>query len=74
MLLEAGTLAFAQEPASPPARHAPTQTLSREQSDNLVAPITLFPDSQVLVTSDPLEVVEAQHQQNGNLRGAEPSD
>ncbi len=74
MLLEAGTLAFAQEAASPPARHAPTQTLSQELLDNLVAPITLYPDSlfsQVLLASDPLKVVEAQHQQNGNLCGAE---
>jgi hypothetical protein len=63
---------FAQGPIPAPP---PSQALSPEQLDTLVAPVALYPDSllgQVLVAATyPLEVVEARQflQQNGSLRG-----
>jgi len=65
----------AQGPGYPAPRTAPTQVLSADQLDNLVAPIALYPDpllSQVLVACTyPLELVEAQQwlKHNDNLRG-----
>src|SRR5258708_1923836 len=48
---------------TPPEQPNPTALLSREQLDNLVAPIALYPDpllSQILVASTyPLELVQA---------------
>lgn len=64
-----------QQPAPPPS-----QLLSPDQLDALVAPIALYPDallSQVLVASTyPLEVVEAGQwrQQNPNLQGQQLVD
>lgn len=67
-------IVLAQQP--PP----PTQVLSPQQLDDLVAPIALYPDSllsQILVASTyPLELVEAGQwlQQNGNLQGKQRED
>src|SRR5437867_351982 len=63
-----------------PQTSAPTQILSPDQLDDLVAPIALYPDpvlSQVLVASTyPLEVVEAQQwlQQNRGRQSAQLMD
>ena len=80
LLLQAGTLLVAQQPA-PPAQAPPNAPLlSPDQLNNLVAPVALYPDSllsQVLVAATyPLEVVEAAQwlQQNRNLQGAQLMD
>jgi uncharacterized protein DUF3300 len=68
MLLCLPLFAFAQYPPpnqAPPQPYAqpPTQQLSQDQLDGLLAPIALYPDellTQVLMASTyPLEVVEA---------------
>jgi hypothetical protein len=72
----AGAPLVAQEQSVP----SPSQLLSPDQLDNLVAPIALYPDallSQVLVASTyPLELVEAGQwlQQNQNLEGPQLVD
>ena len=59
-----GTVALAQPPATPPPAQAQSQTMAPQQLDNLVAPITLYPDTllgQVLAACTyPVELVEAQ--------------
>lgn len=82
VLLMAGTVAFAQAPAPPPAQPQgqQAQALPPQQLDNLVAPIALYPDpllGQVLAASTyPVELVEAQQwlQANSNLHGQELVD
>jgi len=76
--LLAGGLLVAQQPAPP--EQAPTELLSPQQLDTLVAPVALYPDallSQVLVAATyPLEIVEAGQwlQRNGNLKGQQLMD
>ncbi|HVP49087.1 MAG TPA: DUF3300 domain-containing protein [Bryobacteraceae bacterium] len=80
LMLPAGALLFAQEPAPAVPAPPPAQPLSPDQLDNLVAPIALYPDrllSQVLVAATyPLEIVEAAQwlQQNRNLQGQQLAD
>jgi len=75
-----GTVALAQPPATPPPAQAQSQTMAPQQLDNLVAPITLYPDpllGQVLAACTyPVELVEAQQwlQANGNLHGQQLTD
>jgi hypothetical protein len=77
LLVGAGALLVAQEPASAPP---PASLMAPEQLDDLVAPIALYPDNllgQVLVASTyPLEVAEAAQwlQQNRNLQGSQLVD
>jgi hypothetical protein len=67
-----GALLLAQQPPSYPP---PSQTLTPDQVDDLVAPIALYPDpllSQILVASTyPLEIVQADQwlQRNSGLTG-----
>ncbi len=74
------SIGFGQAPVGPPQGSPNIQQtaplLSRDQLNNLVAPVALYPDpvlSTVLAASTyPLEIVEVQQwlQQNGNLKGA----
>src|SRR5580692_9187287 len=75
LLLPAGALLLAQEQVSPLQAPPPSQMLSPDQLETLVAPVALYPDgllSQVLVAATyPLEIVEAAQwlQQNRRLQG-----
>ncbi len=78
LVSHAGTPAFADSyPQVPPQAASPqtvAQPLSRDQLNNLVAPVALYPDEllgQILAASTyPLEIVEAAQwlEQNGNLQ------
>jgi len=77
LLFAAPRAVLAQTPQAPPAQPAaaPSQLLTNEQLDALVAPIALYPDallSEVLMASTyPLEIVEADRwvNANKNLKG-----
>ena len=76
-LAPAGGLLFAQESPQPPQAPPPSQALSPDQLDDLVAPVALYPDpliSQILVAATyPLELVQASQwlQRNPGLTGAD---
>ncbi|MGA3236926.1 MAG: DUF3300 domain-containing protein, partial [Bryobacteraceae bacterium] len=77
MVAGSGAVVSAQAPVGPPAapQTAQQQVWSRQQLDDLVAPIALYPDpllGQVLAASTyPLEIVEAEQwfQRNSGLTG-----
>ncbi len=79
VLLHFGTPAFADSYPQVPSQAGPQQNaaqlLSRDQLDNLVAPVALYPDEllgEILAASTyPLEIVEAAQwlQQNESLQG-----
>jgi hypothetical protein len=77
LLAPAGGLLFAQESPQPPQAPPPSQALSPDQLDDLVAPVALYPDpviSQILVAATyPLELVQVSQwlQRNPGLAGAD---